>query len=78
MPLNRRVFINMMARNAAMSIILSTPVPRGAVATPRAKIKVIAFDAFAISDPRPVFSVVKTLGPGSGIELSNAWRVRQF
>ena len=40
--------------------------------------KLIAFDAFAIFDPRPVFGLAETLFPGRGADLSNAWRTRQF
>src|SRR5262247_3782376 len=40
--------------------------------------KVIAFDAFPIFDPRPVFGLAETLFPGRGTEFSNAWRTRQF
>ena len=47
-------------------------------AMPRAGIKAIAFDAFPIFDPRPVFAVAEELFPGKGAELSNAWRTRQF
>ncbi len=42
------------------------------------KIKGIAFDAFPIFDPRPVFALAEQLFPGKGAELSNAWRTRQF
>ena len=40
--------------------------------------KAIAFDAFPIFDPRPVFRLAETLFPGKGAELSNGWRTRQF
>jgi 2-haloacid dehalogenase len=40
--------------------------------------KAIAFDAFPIFDPRPIFKLAETLFPGKGAELSNAWRTRQF
>ena len=42
------------------------------------KIKAIAFDAFPIFDPRPVFALAERLFPGKGAELSTAWRTRQF
>src|SRR5262244_484617 len=47
-------------------------------AATRSKIKAVAFDAFPIFDPRPVFALAETLFPGKGAELSNAWRTRQF
>jgi len=44
----------------------------------RSKIKAVAFDAFPILDPRPVFALVNELYPERGADLSNAWRTRQF
>jgi len=44
----------------------------------RARIKAVAFDAFPILDPRPVFALTEELFPGKGTELSNIWRTRQF
>lgn len=44
----------------------------------KAKIKAIAFDAFPIFDPRPVFTLAEELFPGSGSALNDEWRVRQF
>jgi 2-haloacid dehalogenase len=41
-------------------------------------IKAVAFDAFSIFDPRPVFALAEQLYPGRGAELGNAWRTRQF
>jgi len=41
-------------------------------------IKAVAFDGFAIFDPRPVFRLAEELFPGHGEELSNQWRTRQF
>ena len=40
------------------------------------RIKVLAFDAFAIFDPRPAFVLADALHPGAG--LSDEWRTRQF
>src|SRR3954452_22675852 len=42
------------------------------------KIRAIAFDAFPILDPRPVFALVNELYPEKGMDLSNVWRTRQF
>src|SRR5579859_7801063 len=44
----------------------------------RPAIKAIAFDAFPVFDPRPVFVLAEELFPGKGAELSDAWRTRQF
>ena len=38
----------------------------------------MAFDAFPILDPRPVFALVDELYPERGVDLSNVWRTRQF
>src|SRR5215831_14288956 len=42
------------------------------------KIKAIAFDAFPIFNPSPVFSLAENLFPGKGPALSDEWRTRQF
>jgi 2-haloacid dehalogenase len=44
----------------------------------RAPVKAIAFDAFPILDPRPVFAFGEELFPGKGADLANTWRTRQF
>ena len=44
----------------------------------RVPIKAVAFDAFAIFDARPVFSLVDELFPEDGKELTTLWRARQF
>src|SRR5258708_39831467 len=41
-------------------------------------IKAVAFDAFPILDPRPVFALVDKLYPEKGVDLSNLWRTKQF
>jgi len=50
----------------------------GAPSFAGANAKAIAFDAFPIFDPRPVFSLAEELYPGRGAALSNEWRRRQF
>ncbi|MFO0958109.1 MAG: haloacid dehalogenase type II [Isosphaeraceae bacterium] len=40
--------------------------------------KAVAFDAFPILDPRPIFALGEALFPGRGTELAEAWRIRQF
>jgi 2-haloacid dehalogenase len=40
--------------------------------------KAVAFDAFPIFDPRPVFALAEELFPGRGEALGAAWRTRQF
>jgi 2-haloacid dehalogenase len=75
MPLSRRECLDLVARGIATGVLLSTPMSQAA---PGPKIKALAFDAFPIFDPRPVFALVEQLYPGKGADLSNAWRVRQF
>ena len=75
MRLNRREFLNVTAKGIASSALLS---PLTALAAAQTQFKAIAFDAFAIFDPRSVFTLAETLFPGKGNELSNAWRTRQF
>jgi 2-haloacid dehalogenase len=53
-----------------------------APAAPRAasspKIRAICFDLFTIFDPRSVARAAEAIVPGRGLELWNAWKVRQF
>lgn len=75
MPIGRRE----MLRLTAGGLIAGTFLPPHAVSfAEQAKIKAIAFDAFPIFDPRPIFAQVKTLFPEKGEELSGIWRSRQF
>lgn len=75
MPANRRDILNLMLASAAAGVLASAP---GARAASSSRIKALAFDAFPIFDPRPVFALAEQLFPGRGTELSNAWRTRQF
>ena len=75
MALDRREFLTLAAGAVAARGSLS-PAMAQTVARPR--FKAIAFDAFPIFDPRPVFALAETLFPGKGADLSNAWRTRQF
>lgn len=75
MSIDRRAFIGltavgMMASTVQHSLYAQT--------SGRSRFKAVAFDAFPIFDPRPVFALAETLFPGKGAELSNAWRTRQF
>jgi 2-haloacid dehalogenase len=73
MPLNRRELLGFAAAGIAAGFAM-----RPAHAAEGFKTKAIAFDAFAIFDPRPVFALAEQLFPGNGAELSNVWRIRQF
>ena len=66
MPLNRREFLHLTAEGIVVSILLS---PLGALAATQSQFRAIAFDAFQIFDPRPVFDFPETLFPGMGAEL---------
>ena len=61
MPLNRREFLRLTAGGVVVSTLLS---PLGALATTQSQFKAVAFDAFPIFDPRPVFDFPETLFPG--------------
>lgn len=74
MTTNRREFLGLLAATAATGIIGSTL----AHAAAKPGIRGVAFDAFPIFDPRPIFALAEQLFPGRGAELSNAWRIRQF
>lgn len=71
MPLNRREFLNLAAVGMATKILTSLPLAQAAT---KPMIKAIAFDAFPIFDPRPIFVLAEQLFPGKGAELSNVWR----
>jgi 2-haloacid dehalogenase len=75
MPVNRREFLHRLAGGVAAGLVASAPL---ALAATRPPINAIAFDAFPIVDPRPVFALAEHLFPGHGAELSNTWRTRQF
>lgn len=72
---SRRLFITrLLTVGAAVSV---APLATAQSFTEK-KIKVLAFDAFPVFDPRPVFALAEELFPGKGQELSNVWRIRQF
>jgi 2-haloacid dehalogenase len=73
MSMTRRDFVALAATGAAAGALAS-----GRRMQPATKIKAIAFDAFPIFDPRPVFALADQLFPGKGADLSNEWRTRQF
>lgn len=75
MPFKRREFLNLIAAGITAGIL---PAAALAAAGSRPRFKAVAFDAFPILDPRPVFALAEQLFPGRGTELSNAWRTRQF
>jgi len=74
MPSRRKVIKVVAGGVAAAGVLPAWP----ARAMPGTKIKAIAFDAFPIFDPRPVFALANELFPEKGPELGNTWRLRQF
>lgn len=75
MSVDRRHFLNFAAAGIATGILASV---RVANRQNSSKIKAIAFDAFPILDPRPVFALAEQLFPGRGTDLSSVWRAKQF
>ena len=74
--MNRRRFLALTGVAAASSLITTswgTPLEPSTQ-----KIKAIAFDAFPIFNPAPVFALAEELFPGKGSALSDEWRTRQF
>lgn len=79
MPLNRRQLLKFMAAGVTSGVATGLFANSALAQTARnPNIKAIAFDAFPIFDPRPIFALVETLFPGNGKALSAAWRIRQF
>lgn len=72
---DRRTFLSLLAAGAAASVL--APMSR-ATSARRPAFKAVAFDAFPVFDPRPIFALAEKLFPGRGAELSNVWRTRQF
>ncbi len=73
--LDRRRFLFLTAAGLAAGRRLTPPTPRPAASRrPRA----VAFDGFAIFDPRPISGLAEALFPGRGRDLVGAWRTRQF
>ena len=75
MAFDRREFLTLAAGGVAASVWLSHLMAQTVTQPP---FQAIAFDAFPIFDPRPVFKLAETFFPGKGTELSNTWRTRQF
>jgi 2-haloacid dehalogenase len=73
--LKRRTFLHLAAGGIAASAL---PLPAKAFVASQPRFKAVAFDAFPVFDPRPVFALAEALYPGKGSELSNVWRARQF
>lgn len=77
MPIDRRKFLRAAGTAATLGLLGPVSSVARAGAAPMT-IKAIAFDAFPIFDPRPVFRLAAQLFPERGAELADAWRTRQF
>jgi 2-haloacid dehalogenase len=71
----RRQLLKLAAGAAAQSAVSLTGATSACAGTP---VRAVAFDAFVIFDPRPIFALAEQLFPGKGAELSALWRIRQF
>lgn len=74
MRVDRRTFLQLTGAGLALSATDAVPALSALSRAPRA----VAFDAFPVFDPRPVFALAEKLFPGRGEALGNAWRTRQF
>lgn len=75
MSFTRRKFLGLSSQLLLASATFNTPLASGKSAR---TIKAIAFDAFPIFDPRPVFGLVKKMFPEKGKQFSVLWRTRIF
>jgi len=64
--------------SAALGAVASAVVPSLAFAGKDFRIKAVAFDAFPIFDPRPIFRRCESVFEDHGADLAQAWRNRQF
>ena len=74
--MNRRLFMTLSATGLATRSWMAVPPALPVSPATKARIKAVAFDAFPIFDPRPVFALAEELFPGTG--LGDEWRTRQF
>jgi 2-haloacid dehalogenase len=74
MTLTRRRFLGASIATAAVAASNAPPAARPSAHD----IAAVAFDAFALFDPRPVFQACEAVAPGKGNELASLWRARQF
>jgi 2-haloacid dehalogenase len=73
--LDRRTFVTLGAATL-MTSLTARAIDRDD--SPWGRIRAVAFDAFPIFDPRPVFQACETAAPGHGAQLADAWRTRLF
>jgi 2-haloacid dehalogenase len=75
MKLDRRSF---MTSGIAATAVMASSRAAAAEQGDWSSIKAVAFDAFTLFDPRPIFLKCETVAPGRGADLANLWRTRQF
>ncbi|HEV8284455.1 MAG TPA: haloacid dehalogenase type II [Chitinophagaceae bacterium] len=73
--ISRKTFIHTTAL-ATAGVMISSPVY--ASNTINTKVRAVAFDAFSIFDPRPIFKAVNELVPDFGKQLVDLWQSKQF
>lgn len=73
--LQRREFLQTMIGGIVMS---AASIPRASAKSARLPVRAVAFDGFAVFDPRPVVGLAEEIAPGRGAQLAAAWRSRQF
>jgi len=76
--MNRREFAALATVAAAGSLVRRSALSATPATPASTRVQALAFDAFPIFDPRPVFTLAEELFPGKGAELSLAWCTRQF
>ncbi|HEU4414483.1 MAG TPA: haloacid dehalogenase type II [Candidatus Angelobacter sp.] len=76
--MNRRGFLALTGTAVASSLLNPSVGKAFNFTGPSRKIKAVAFDAFPIFNPNPVFALTEKLFPGNGPALSDEWRTRQF
>jgi len=74
--IDRRKFIVTTASAIAATTLATSPL--NLFFTRTGQIKAVAFDAFAIFDPWPVFALVERMFSENGKKLNNVWRTKQF
>lgn len=74
MTLDRRTMIGLLAAGVVSGLASA----HTSTATRSRRYSAIAFDAFPIFDPRSIPKLAEILFPGKGVDLTNAWRSRQF
>ncbi len=73
--MNRRNFLGAAGLGVSASLVRTVEAsPPGA----QKKVAAVAFDGFAVFDPRPIGAIAEAVFPGKGADLMSVWRTRQF